>query len=128
MSKIISDHFENSQYESKQSKSMKVLEICIDNFQLVGLCTKPYEVKKNEFLRTFRSWICVIGFFSLFIVASGVYLIRYYSDVTSSMNALEVFAGGIEGLGAFVTTGFMMLEVKCLLDRIQKITDKGKMV
>lgn len=104
---------------------MKVLEICIDNFELVGLCTKPYEVKRNEFLKTVRSWICVIGFISLFIVPSGVYIIRYYSDVTSSMNALEVFAGGIEGLGAYVTTSFMMLEAKSLHDRIQKITDKG---
>lgn len=104
---------------------MRVLELSIKNCEFVGLCTKSFTQNKNEFLKTFRSYIYVLGFFSLFIVGSGLFIIRNYSDFEASTNALEVFAAGVEGLGAFVSFGFSMKVVKDLHAKIQALTDKG---
>lgn len=104
---------------------MRVLEFSIKNLKFVGLCTESFTPNTNEFLKTFRSYLYVLGFFSLLIVGSGLFIIRNYSDVEASTNALEVFAGGVECLGAFVSFGLSMKVAKDLHAKIQALTDKG---
>lgn len=104
---------------------MKVLKTAVEYFKFVGLSTKPLVADRNEFLQTWQSYFYIVGFIALSIVPSGCFMIRNYSDVENATNALEVFACGIEGLGAFVSIGFSMKLAKSVRKKVQKLCDQG---
>lgn len=107
---------------------MKVLNYSLKYLNFLGIvCLDRLTEPTNEFMRfTPRAYIFLTGYLGPLLPASALYIVRNFSDLESSTNALVVLSAGIACFGAFVTMGINMKTVKRLYMEYQTLVDKGK--
>lgn len=86
----------------------------------------PLKQDTNDFLKTFQSWLIILGFIILMIAYSVIFIVNNIADFDGVTVEIEVLCAGVQGLGAFIPVGLNLITAKRLIFEIQNIADKGK--
>lgn len=106
---------------------MQVFQLNKKFWRFLGLHKGSGELKEdtNDFLKTFQSWLIVLGFIILMIGYSVKFIVNNITDFDGVTVEIEVLCAGVQGLGAFIPVGLKLLTAKRLIFEIQTLADKG---
>lgn len=104
---------------------MKVLKVSIGYLRLVGLVTGNENDSTNNFIKSIRCYVLLVGYILFTVVFGGLYFYQNLSDLTESINGMIVVVCGIFNLLVYLSIGFGMETTKSLCREIQSIVDQG---
>lgn len=104
---------------------MEVLKSSIKYLTFLGLLSHRLEDSTNEFYKPIRTYFFLVGHTCPILIASTVFIIRHFSDITALTNALVIFSAGVSCFGAYMWMGVNMPLVKSLCVCFRKIVVAG---
>lgn len=106
---------------------MQVLQSCTKFWKFLGLFTSSSEIDPdtNDFLKTTMSWIVLFNSSVLMVVASGIFIVRNFSNFDEVTVEMEVFCAGIQAVGVYLPIGWKMYDAKRMILEFQALADRG---
>lgn len=101
---------------------MAKFKVLKQNQIVMSRLTEP----KNEFFTSFAVHIILFFLIYVCIILSGLWIYKNFAEFSEVIQSMNIFIGGIQSSGMFLSYGLKMKQVKQLHLKLQGTVDQSK--